>query len=306
MAHVNVDQYITTAQTAARVQRLNQAVLDLEVLPVIGGSGSGKRAFLEWWWQGGCADTEFAGDYPINSHEILLVRARHPGSSASVVSDVLTGLEVALKELERANMNGELPQPLMNPRTLRTQGQLSSLMRHTIKPLMDKLNPQAIVMLEAHYLDTPALHDLIELYAPTRRTSLRRPERGLILCGNTETTEKVATPFRKVLKTTGFTRAALPDAMVYAPLADRTEFAQIITRLVRQNLQAVPAEDLPMKEIAARFSEWTDKEWLLIRTLAYIADRCLGKQRGDEPRQFTRNVLECIEQTWVKRTKGTR
>jgi hypothetical protein len=300
MAHVNLDQYITTAQTGARVQRLNQAVLEMEVLPVIGGSGSGKRAFLEWWWRGGCADTEFAGDYPISSHEILLVRARHPGSSASVVSDVLTGLEVALKELERAKMNGEPPQPLMNPRTLRTQGQLSSLIRHTIRPLMDKLNPQAIVILEAHYLDVPALQDLIELYAPTRRTSTRRPERGLILCGNTETPDKMATPFRTVMKAAGFTRAALPDAMVYEPLADRTEFAQIITRLVHYNLHAVPAADMPMHEITARFSEWTDKEWFLIRTMARVADTCLGKRRGDEKRPFTRKVMDCIEQTWVK------
>jgi DICT domain-containing protein len=104
------------------------------------------------------------------------------------------------------------------------------------------------------------------------------------------------------MKAAGFTRAALPDAMVYEPLADRTEFAQIITRLVHYNLHAVPAADMPMHEITARFSEWTDKEWFLIRTMARVADTCLGKRRGDEKRPFTRNVLECIEQTWVKRT----
>jgi len=301
MAHVNLDQYITTAQTAARVQRLNQAVLEMDVLPIIGGSGSGKRAFLEWWWRGGCADTEFAGDYPISSHEILLVRARHPGSSASVVSDVLTGLEVALKELERAKMNGEPPQPLMDTRTLRTPAQLASLMRRTICPLIDKLCPQAIVVLEAQYLNVPALNDLIELYAPMRRTSMRRPERGLILCGNTETPDKVATPFRTVMKAAGFTRAALPDAMVYEPLADRKEFAQIIARLVRNNLHAVPAADLPMNEIAARFNEWAGRDWFLLRTMARVADTCLGTQRGDAPRPFTRKVMDCIEQTWLKR-----
>lgn len=301
MGSVNIDQYITTAQTPARVQRLNQAVRHMDVLPIIGSSGSGKRAFLEWWWRGGCADPKYAGDYPLHSDELLFVRARHPGATVSVISDVLTGIEVALKELERAKLNGESPQPFMTPRTLRTNGQLSSLMRHTIRPLMDKLNPQAIIILEAHYLDMPTLHDLIELYAPTRRTSIRRPERGLILCGDTVLPDKVATPFRKVLQTAGFTRAALPDAMVYEPLADRVEFAQIITRLVRQNLQAVATEELPMKEIVARFSEWTQRDWFLIRTMARIADTCLGRQTGDEPRQFTHKVRDCIEQTWLRR-----
>jgi len=154
MAHVNVDQYITTAQTAARVQRLNQAVLEMDVLPIIGGSGSGKRAFLE-------------------------------------------------------------------------------------------------------------------------------------------------------MKAAGFTRAALPEAMVYEPLADRKEFAQIIARLVRNNLHAVPAADLAMNEIAARFNEWAGRDWFLRRAPSRVADTCLGPQRGDASRQFTRNVLDCIEQTWLKRAAGS-
>jgi len=82
------------------------------------------------------------------------------------------------------------------------------------------------------------------------------------------------------MKAAGFTRAALPDALVYEPLADRTELAQIITRLVHYNLQAVPAADMPMHEITARFSEWTDKEWFLIRTMARVADTMPGETTG--------------------------
>lgn len=78
---INREAFIIGPKTKERVKRLNEAVHDCEILPVVGIGGTGKKHFLDWWWQDGCANPAFAEDHPVQD-DMIMVRARSATSTS--------------------------------------------------------------------------------------------------------------------------------------------------------------------------------------------------------------------------------
>jgi hypothetical protein len=311
-SRINREAFIIGPKTAERVQRLNTAVLACAVLPVVGVSGTGKDRFLDWWWKHGGTNTQFAGDNLVSPDDIILIRARTARSTTIPGSCFLmNALWHALLELQRARENGEPPRPVQNPRSLKTDRQLVSLIDDAIAPLLDRLDPLAITVLDAHLLDSTALNWLLHLRAPPQRGKPLVARRALILCGTEDVNAKKTGPLGRLMEKTEQLRHAWYRKLVFRPLNEQaepangtgvTEFDQIMVRLLRQNLNAVFGDEVDAEQCLEDFATWSTASWHFIVDLVEILDQCLGPIRDSQPRQITASVMTCVKQTWVERT----
>jgi hypothetical protein len=315
-SRINREAFIMGPKTAERVQRLNAAVLEREILPVVGVSGTGKDRFLDWWWQQGCAQEKFAGTDLVSPEDILLVRARAVKNTSIPASCFLmNAIWHALLELQRARENGEQPRPVGNPRSLKTERQLVSLIDDMIMPLMDRLDPLAIGVLDAHLLDSTAINWLLALRAPLRRGRPPIARRALILCGTEDVEARTTGPLGKLMDKTEHLRRAWYHQLVFPRLNETpkdkdgkddeyaaTEFDQIMARLLRQNLNAVFGADVDASQCLEDFARWTTANWHFMVDLVGILDECLGPQPERGPRILTAKVKECVSKKWVART----
>jgi hypothetical protein len=217
----------------------------------------------------------------------------------------------ALLELQRARENGEPPRPVQNPRSLKTDRQLVSLIDDAIAPLLDRLDPLAITVLDAHLLDSTALNWLLHLRAPPQRGKPLVARRALILCGTEDVNAKKTGPLGRLMEKTEQLRHAWYRKLVFRPLNEQaepangtgvTEFDQIMVRLLRQNLNAVFGDEVDAEQCLEDFATWSTASWHFIVDLVEILDQCLGPIRDSQPRQITASVMTCVKQTWVERT----
>jgi hypothetical protein len=310
------EAFITGPKTAERVQRLNAAALEREILPVVGISGTGKDRFLDWWWQQGCADKKFAGDDLVSPHDIIVVEARPARATTISVSCLLmNAIWHALLELQRARENGELPKPVREFRSLKTDRQLVSLMDDGIARLMRILDPLAIVVLDAHLLDSTALNHVLKFRMSPQRGKPLVARRALILCSTEDVEARTTGPLGKLMDKTEQLRRAWYYRLVFPRLNETpkdehgkddeqaaTEFDQIMVRLLRQNLNAVFGADVDQVQCLEDFATWTTASWHFIVDLVGVLDVCLGPVRNEEPRQVTEAVMTCVKEKWLKRT----
>lgn len=299
--------FITGPKTAERVQRLNTAVLDCEILPVVGETGTGKDRFLDWWWQQGCANAKFAGDMPINSDDIVLIRARAAQSTTiPVACFLMNALWHALLEGQRAREHGEPTRAVHHLRALKTESHLVSLIDHAIAPLLDMLDPLAIVVLDAQLLDSTSINWLLDLRTPLRRGQPLIAERALMLCGTEDVHAKTLGRIGKLMDKTEELRQAWYRRLVFERMHTEVtsdEFDRIMVRLIRHNLDAVFSDEASAAPYLEEFAAWTTTNWHLIDELANMLDRCLGPRREDGPRRLTEPVMACVREQWLKRTQ---
>ena len=88
-------------------------------------------------------------------------------------------------EVEHARINGEPRRPLGYTKAC-TETHVVSVIDDNVAPLMDVLLPQALVVLNAQYLDKRTLGYLLELRSPLKRTGASIPMLSLILCTSVE------------------------------------------------------------------------------------------------------------------------
>jgi hypothetical protein len=309
MGRVERQAFVAGPKTAERVQRLNKAVRDCAILPVVGDRGSGKHRFLQWWWQGGCADAAFTGNqgqgalYP---DDIVFVSATPSPSSALPVTCVLmSDMEVRLEEIKRAREQGEPPRPLGRAQKIRTDAELRSLLNKTILPLIEELDPRAIVITHAQHLDWRALPWLLELRTPLNLYHAPIAERALILCGTEDVQAKSAGPFRKLMTREQGSEFSLAwrDRLEFRPMEPLGEFIDVMLTVIEQNLQAAFGDDIDEDVCLQDFGEWTEVNWRLLVRLVEILDECLGPQPEQGPRLLTAKVKECAHQMWLKRQR---
>lgn len=300
------EAFIRGPKTAERVQRLNDAVFERSIIPVIGASGTGKDRFLDWWWQQGCADATYAGNNIVSTDDIILVRVRAARSTTIPVAGFLmNGLWHALLELRRARENGDRIRPVAHLRALKTESQLVSLIDDAIMPLLDELDPVAIAVLDTHVLDETALNWLLDLRMPVQRGRPLVAKRALILCGTEDVTAQSRGPIAKMMDKTEVLRRAWFERLVFQRMdadVESDEFERIMTKLLRQNLNAIFGEGTDAGGYLDEYAAWTTTNWYLIEELVRVLDTCLGPARNDEPRVITEAVMTCVRQTWLKRT----
>lgn len=311
------EAFVTGPKTAERVQRLNKAVLDCEILPVVGVSGTGKDRFLDWWHQAGCADKRFAGDDLVSPHEIIMVEARPARATTISVSCLLmSSIWHALLELQRAREHGEPPRPVRAFRSLKTDRQLASLMDEGIAPLMRILDPQAIVVLDAHLLDSTALNHVLTFRRSPERGKPLVARRALILCGTEDVEARTTGKIGKLMEKTEQLRCAWYQRMVFPRLNEipkdehgndrddeATEFDEIMVRLLLQNLNANFGSEVDATQCLEDFATWTTANWHFMVELVTVLDTCLGPRRDGAPRQLTESVLTCVRKKWLERAR---
>ncbi|NNJ13094.1 hypothetical protein EKD04_022470 [Chloroflexales bacterium ZM16-3] len=285
-----------------RARRLNQAVRNCELLFVLTPSGSGKDRFFDWWWQEGCAHPEIADNQPVNANDIILVSLTPP-PSRSVPPTCVAFIKIwrGLQELDRATTAQERTRPTGKPRSWFTEQQSLSLVYDFALPLDDDLQPQAYVLLNGEYLDKAVWRYLLELQSPIQRGAPRLARRSLIICASVDPAAAEDSKFAKMISEVPELRAAWPRRMVI-DLMDAAEFQEVLLRLVRQNLNAVFAEDVDQDEIIQEAANWTQGIWrLLTEQLIRIIDEELGPAKSDAPRVLTKAVWERVRKRWEKR-----
>jgi hypothetical protein len=303
MNRLELEAFIAGPATHDRVKRLNEAVHNRAILPIVGQSGSGKNRFSDWWAQEGCASAEFAEGTAITPDDIVLVNAQpSPVSSVPIACVVFTRLWRALQEIERARYNGE-PRRVLGRVKPCTERHVLSVIDDNVLPLLDELMPQAIVVPNAQNLDKRTFSHLLELRSPFRRNRPRIALRALILCASVEDRSGEGSKFGKLLSDFGETRVAWSNRMLF-PLPEGREFVAVMLRLIHQNLCAEVGDDVDEQRMYEDLAIWTNCNWWLMRELVIVLDRALGPRRDDRPRIITRQVLEQARQPWLERSGG--
>ncbi len=296
------DAFVISAPMKERVRRLNQAVRDCELLFVLAPSGSGRDRFFDWWWQEGCVHPEVAGDQSINANDVILVSLTPP-PSRSVPPTCVAFMKIwrGLQELERAAAAGQRPQLTGKPRSWFTEQQSLSLVYDFALPLDDDLQPQAYVLLNGEYLDKTVWRYLLELRSPIQRGTPHLARRSLIICASVDPAAAEDSKFAKMISEVPELRAAWPRRMVI-DLMDAPEFQEVLLRLVRQNLNAVFAEEVDQDGVIQEAANWTQGAWrLLTEQLIRIVDEELGPAKRDAPRVLTKAVWGRVRKRWEKR-----
>jgi hypothetical protein len=166
---------------------------------------------------------------------------------------------------------------------------------------MDELQPQALVVFNAEYLDKYTLRYLLELRSPIRRTGAPIPLLSLILCASVEDGSGEGGRFAKLLSEFGELERPWKNRMLF-PLLQGREFVAVMLRLIDQNLEAKVADDVVKPQMFEEFANWTGFNWWLIRELVTSLDRALGPRRDGQRRMVTNKVLEQVRRTWVERS----
>jgi hypothetical protein len=309
MGRVERQAFVAGPKTAERVQRLNKAVQDCAILPVAGGRGSGKHRFLQWWWQGGCANAVFTGNqghFALCPDDIVFVSATpSPSSTLPVICVLMSDMEARLEEIKRAREQGEPPKPLGRAQKIRTDAELRSLLNKTILPLIEELDPRAIVVTHAQHLGWRALPWLLELRTPLNLYHEPIAERALILCGTEDVQAKSAGPFRKLMTREQGSEFSLAwrERLEFRPMEPLGEFIDVMLTLIEQNLQAAFGDDVDEDTCLQDFGEWTQVNWRLLVRLVEVLDECLGAQPEQGSRILNAKVKECAYKKWVGRQK---
>lgn len=298
---LDLEAFITGPETGNRVRRLNEAVANRAILPVVGPRGSGKDRFLTWWVQEGCMSREYASDARIKPDDIVLVNALPgPASSVPIGCVVFTRLWRALQEVERTRYNGEQRRQLGYTKAC-IESHVLSVIDDNVAPLMDELLPQALVISNAQYLDKRTLSYLLELRSPLKRTGTRIPMLSLILCTSVEDSSGEGSRFGKLLSAFGEADIPWKKRMLF-PIMDSREFVAVMLRLIDMNLDAKVGDDVVKTQMYDEFATWTDCNWWLVRELVLVLDRALGPRRDDQRRIITGKVLEEVQRTCLERS----
>lgn len=297
--------FVVTAASRGYVQRLNTAVRACKILPIVGESGCGKTRFLDWWLQVASSDAQFAGTQPIQPEEILLIEAAPALRSIVPMACVIfTKLLAALEGLEAGLLAQRRPQQGGRIRSWFTDRQLLSLVYEHVHPLFDQLQPQAVVVTNAHLLDDHALQLLLELRRSVRRGMARVPRCALILCGQSESSANTDSRLSKLMHAQSETRAAWPNHIHYQ-LMNTGEFGRAMLDIVQQNLQAAFAPDVDVRATLQLFGTWTHANWWLIDELTQTLDTALGPGREGTPRLLTNAVIANVQHAWLARNTST-
>lgn len=302
MTRIQRDAFVVSPQMHEHAQRLNRAVLDCELLFVLAPSGSGKDRFFDWWWQEGCSQPTIVGERTIDPNEVVVISLVPPPSGSVPPACVLfTKLWHGLQELDRARAIGQRVRPTGKPRSWFTEQQSLELIYKYVHPLIDELDPSAVVVLNGEYSDKRCWPYLTELRSPIQRNKPLIAQRAPIVCASVEPTTGGDSKFGKLVNDMKELRPYWPNRLAIG-LMDVAEFVEVMVALVRRNLNAVFAEGVDQDEILREAAEWTQAEWRLTTTqLIPIIDEELGAAKGDAPRIVTKMVWGRVRDRWKKR-----
>jgi len=304
MAKLNLQAFVETKYTYERALRLNEAVSDCDIILMAGGSGAGKDGFLDWWWQHGASRKELPEDCRIISTDIVYINlAPAPSKSVPMTCVTFSMIWDALCAIERAVEGGDLARPRGRTRSWHTEGQFLTLFHDNVLPMVTKyVQPRAIVVGDAQFLDESALLWLLKLrtFAEFGRPRLAR--HALMLCARVEPDEVESSKFATLMNQVSDTRTAWPKKLLLSPMSN-DEFGLIIATLVRRNLNAIFGSDVNAKSATIEFGTWTAKDWRLLVELVKVLDKALGPDKASgEPRILTQAVMERVRELWLKRS----
>ena len=303
MSRIQREAFVTSPQMPERVQRLNRAVRDCELLFVLAPSGSGKDRFFDWWWQEGCSDPAISDTIQLNPNEIVLINMLPPPSSSVPPASVLfTKIWDALQELDRVRYEAQRPRPSGKPRSWKTDGQVLSLVTEYVNPLVHELDPHAFVILNGEYLDRRCWPYLLEeLRSPIQRGKSRVAQRAVIVCASVDPSAAGDSKFGKQVNDIKELRAVWPHRLEIG-LMDVDEFVPVMLTFIRRNLNTIFADGVDQDAILQEAAAWTQAEWRLIATqLLPIIDEELGPAKSDSPRVLTEKVWNRVRERWQKR-----
>lgn len=305
MNPVQREAFVLSPNMPAWVKRLNQAVRDHELLPVLAPSGTGKDRLFDWWWQEGGARVDIAGERLINPDEVVLVRLVPPPSGRVVPTCVaFVKIWQALQELDYAKSTGRRANRASKPRSWYSEDHALSLVYDFVHVLDDELQPQAYVLLNGEYLDRRVLQYLLELCNPIRRGQPNTARRGLVICASVEPAVGGDSKFGKLVNEIKELRAVWPNRLEIKHM-EANEFVPVMLTFIRRNLNAVFADNLDdagRDELLQEAAAWTQAEWRLIANqLVPLIDEELGPQKGHEPRVLTIKTWERVRKRWQQR-----
>ena len=179
-----------------------------------------------------------------------------------------------------------------------------SLIYEHVHPLFEQLQPQAVVITNAHLLDKQTIELLLELRRPTRRGYSLIPRCALILCAQTPLGNDTDSQWSKLLNTVSETRAAWPNHLQYNSLTVN-EFGIVMLTIVEENLNAKFASGLDPQTTLQLFGKWTHANWWLIEQLIIKLDTALGSMQQGKPRLVTQAVVEQVQKVWLERSQQT-
>jgi hypothetical protein len=303
MASISPHAFVETKFAVSRGLALNETVRDAGITIMLGDEGAGKSRFLDWWWQVGASHQRVPDLLRVPPTDIVLINlAPSPGSSVSVSCVALSMIWSELRLLERAAGGGDAVRPVGRVRSLHTDAQFLSLFSDHVVPLMKELQPRAVVIGNAHYLDDRALHWLLLLRRYSEQGHALLPRHALILSARTVTGGEESGKFAHLMNGHDETKIAWSQKILLSPMP-LAEFVMIIATLLRVNLNAVFGKDVDSNETTkSLFFEWTQANWWYIAELVRVLDQELGPgNKSGEPRVITSAVIDRLREGWVKR-----
>jgi hypothetical protein len=232
---------------------------------------------------------------------VMISLTQPPSGSVPPACVVFTKLWHGLQEIDRARSVSQYVRPTGKPRSWFTEQQSLSLIYDYVHPLIDELDPHAIVVLNGEYLDKRCWPYLLELRSPLQRNKPLIAQRALIVCASVEPATAGESKFGKLVNDIKELRPYWPKHLAIE-LMDGEEFIEVMVSLIRKNLNAVFDESVDQDELLHEAAEWTQAEWRLITTqLIPIIDAELGAAKGDAPRIVTKKIWERVRDRWKKR-----
>lgn len=245
----------------SRALTLNEAVRDCDIAIMLGGVGAGKDRFLDWWRQSGAAHSRIPQELRVSSADVVLINlVPAPRSSLPIACVALSMIWDSLKALDRAADGSVLTRPSGRTKHWYTEVQFLSLFFDNVLPLVKTLQPRAVVIGNAQYLEKRALHWLLLLRTFGEQGHALLPRHALILSAQVEPGGEESSDFARLMNGHGETKLAWPRKLLLSPMS-LNEFVTIVVTLVRRNLDAIFGSDVDPNELAKEFYAWTRGDW---------------------------------------------
>jgi len=299
---IDMQAFVETPFTTSRALKLNEAVRDCGIAIMIGGRGAGKDRFLDWWWQVGASSKSIPEPLRVSPADIVLINLiPAPSGSVPVACVAFSMIWDRLKRLERVVDGSELVKPTGRTKRWYTDADFLSLFFDNVLPVMQELQPRALVVGNAQYLDERALHWLLLLRTHAEEGHPLLARHSLVFSGQVEPGGEESSKFARIMNGQSETKLAWPHKMLLTPMA-LPEFVAIVVVMIRRNLDTVFGSDVNANRVTTEFYEWTRGNWWYISELTKALDGALGPaKKSGESRVITEGVMNRLREAWVQR-----
>lgn len=205
----------------------------------------------------------------------------------------------ALTRLEAYAEGSEQSRP-KRIKSWHTDGQFLSLFFDFVVPLTEQLQPRAILIGNAQYLDEPTLGWLLKLRTYPKYGDPLAARHGLILCAVVEPESIEANKFTSIVHNHHETKETWKSRLQMSPMS-LSEFVAIVARFVHRNLYAEFSDDILAKQVTTEFGKWTSLRWRQLARVMEAVDQELGPAPASgERRVITEEVLERVRKRFFQ------